>query len=298
MKAELEEHYASLLEGRPTRLVPLPLRFTDYIVWERAWFLDGAGRHDVERVRARLEGARPLAIADKAPDVPVGAAAIEASFQLDAGASARFAEHCRAAAVTPFIGLSAVVAVHLARWSRQDDVVFVSPVNLLHLRPEMRALFGRRSNVVPIRMSLHGDPTWADLVKRAKQHVTEAFAFEQTPATLALRTADVFSHPLARVIFNMPSSKDAPPSRRSLPAPAGVELKLGPPLARSGARADLAIVAGQNDGRFQLTLRGAADRLEPGTVHAQRDILHELLRNFDPADRPLHGLDLTSCGPK
>ncbi len=284
---ELAEHYRALGEERPARLPALPVRYTDYAAWERQWFVEGDGRHAVERVRGRLAGAKPLELADKKSDALVGPLAFEVEFKLDAEASGRFLAFCRSAAVTPFIALSAVVGVHLARWSGQDDVVFVSPVNLRNLVPEIAPVMGRCISLVPVRLSLSGKPTWSELLARAKQSVTAAFAEERTPAPLVFGVLDAYAHPLARVIFNMPSTAGtAPPSIRPF-MPDALAIDVRAPRAAAGARGDLAIVMGVSDGQIEGYLRGAVDRFEQSTIEKQVALLVELLRTFGSDTQPL-----------
>jgi len=81
---------------------------------------------------------------------------------------------------TPFMVLLAVYTQVLSRWSGQDEVVIGCPVGNRD-RSETHGLVGFFVDTMPLRISLHGDPDLAELIRRIRTTCLEAFEHQQAP---------------------------------------------------------------------------------------------------------------------
>jgi hypothetical protein len=269
---------------------PTPIRYTDYVAWERAWYSTG-GREEVVAAKKSLEGARPLEIADYPRNGPVSPQAIDGLVALDAADSAPVHELSRTLRVSPFTIFVATAAALLSRWAGRDDVTFLSPVNLTHSQEAYSQVVGPFHNWQTLRVSTSGNPSVAELVSRTRAAVIEARDVEAAPAALVFDSPDVFDHPLNRVLLNVPIVGARLQPRSTLIGQVGEVTATDDDLRRlrSGARNDLGIGLWSDDGRVHVILRGAEELFRPETIAARRAELCAILRALSP-DTPISKL--------
>ncbi len=293
LTSELLELYSAQVERRDARLRPIDVRYVDYALWRRRWYEQGAGRAEVEAARKRLAGARGIELPTDHPRRGrVSPACSTCYFPVDPATTDRFFELCQSTSVTPFMGFGVVTALFLARWSGQEDITFLSPVNTRGHYPEMQHVAGRFLNYTAISVSLGDDPTVAELFKRVRSATLSAYAYSLTPAPLVFDTPEIFDHPMLRVVLNTPEVSAPRPRASVTPARLGsIQPPQSTPVAPrtpkyggltvtaehlpipSGARNDVAIVLAGNEGGLFGAVRGATDLFEPATVRRKADEL-------------------------
>ena len=169
--------------GEPAaRLPELPVQYADYAVWQRAWLSGGALEAQIGYWRERLAGAPPLLElpADR-PRAP-GQSPLAGShrFSLPPELSGRLRELSRRQGATLFMTLLAGWQALLSRYSGQDDVVVGSPIAGRNRR-ETEGLIGFFVNMLALRADLAGDPTWTELIGRARETALGAYAHQDLP---------------------------------------------------------------------------------------------------------------------
>jgi hypothetical protein len=279
--SQLLARYVALASG-PVAPRAQPLRYVDFAAWERASF-EGDGRAHVDVARKSLAGAAPLELADRPRRGPVSAAFLERGFTLGREEAERFERMCRSLSVSGFMAVVAILTVLLARWSHETDVTFMAPINVRRMRPELAGVLGRFANWIPIRLSIDGDPTLAELLHRARVACLAAYAHEGVPAPLVYGDADVFAHPLCRVLLNSTYADGA--TTKTPPAAAGLAIAAERVHPRSGARNDLAFVLVRKADGLLGFLRASADLYDPETVKRRIEDVRSLLLTFDPSRR-------------
>ncbi|MGZ4962942.1 MAG: condensation domain-containing protein, partial [Limisphaerales bacterium] len=99
--------------------------------------------------------------------------------------------------------LAAFVAL-LGRYTKREDLVIGSPAAGRY-RAELEELIGFFANIMVLRTSLKGDPTFSELLRRTREVVLDALAHQEVPfAKLVqeLRPARSASHlPLFQIVF-------------------------------------------------------------------------------------------------
>ena len=278
ISGQIIDHFRSISEGSPSPHEP-EIGYADFTAWERTWF-EEHGRDEVLAVRKRLDGAKPIEIADRSRTGPVSPEAIDDWFTLDAQTSARLDAYSQSMKVSPFTIFVALAASLLSRWSGSDDVTFVTSINLRNVRADFERLVGRFGNWIPIRVSTAGDPSFSELVARAREAVIDAHSQEAAPAVRVFDTAHVFDHPLCRVVLNVPVIGGS--SERASTSVGDVTITSGPIRGRSGARNDLAIAMGTVDGRMFVGLRGAKELFHDDTIARRRLELCALIESSLP----------------
>ena len=187
---ELTLLYEAAVAGTTAPLDPLPLHYADYAVWQRSWVESGAVAGQLEYWRRRLAGSPArLDLPVDRPRPPVRShGGDHLGMMLDASTRERLRTTARAADTTLFVSLLALFAALLSRWSGQDDVVVGTPFAGRD-RIELEPLIGPFLNPLALRMDLSGDPTFAELLQRARATAIEAFANAAAPYELVVRAA-------------------------------------------------------------------------------------------------------------
>ena len=277
---ELWECAAALAEGRPPRLVDLPIQYADYAVWQRR-------RLTPERVEAELAYWRK-ALADLPDDLglptdrprpPVRSYRGEVhQFALSAELTSRVEQWSQRHNVTTFMTLLAVFKTLLARWAGHPDV-FVGCPMAGRVRPELQPLIGMFVNAVVVRTDLGGDPTFADVVRRVRASLLEAIEHQELPFERIVddlqRTRDLSRPPLYQVAFNL-----VPSDTRGQ-------------IANGTVKVDLALDLNIRDGRLHGRLEYATDLFEAATAERLAGIYGVLLAAaLDDPERPISRLPL------
>jgi non-ribosomal peptide synthetase component F len=205
--------------------------------------------------------------ADRARYATGAATTVHSKFDVDVEASARFAETCKSAQVSVFMGTLAMLGLLLRRWCAADDVVVLTPTST-RVRADLGPLAGRFGNIVPLALSLAGDPTIAEVLTRARVAALAGYAHAAVPASLVYDTADAFGHPLARVALNMPFDETTPDESTTLKlgdADVLVE-EVFPRRPVMWSRADLVAIMWRHDNHITIRLVGSADLFERSTI--------------------------------
>ncbi|MEW9547326.1 amino acid adenylation domain-containing protein [Nonomuraea sp. NPDC050783] len=195
---DLATAYRARAAGRAPDWEPLPVQYADYALWERE-------SHDPDRLAfwrrtlAGLPERPPLPHDLPRPPAPTGAGDV-AGFRLPPGTVEALA---RRAGCTPFMVVHAAVAALLTRLGAGTDIAVGTPVAN---RPDdaLAGLVGFFVNTVVLRVDTGGDPTFAELLERAREADLAAFdhagvPFDQVVQAVAPARSPAW-HPLFQVV--------------------------------------------------------------------------------------------------
>ena len=185
---DLTELYEATVQGRPASLPPLPVQYADFALWHRNWLEAGALQQQLSYWRQRLEGAPSrLDLPTDFRRSPVRSYdGDHQSLRLDLATLEGLRDVARRGGGTLFAGLVAAFAALLHRYSAQDDVVIGTPFAGRN-RAEVENMIGYFINPLPLRIDLSGDPTFLELVQRARGTAVEAFANADVPYEMVVR---------------------------------------------------------------------------------------------------------------
>lgn len=192
--------------------------------------------------------------------------------------------------VTVFMVLLAAFAALLSRWSGQRDVVIGVPVDT---RRDTNAadLIGLFVNTVPMRLQLTGDPSFAELVRRAQQAALFGYVrYGDTPLDELVRGLDVPRDPTRSPIFQvLLGMVDEAEERWQLP---GVQVE-DADVPPQPSKLDLDLSLHRRGDHWRLELISQADRYDPAAMTALLDQFAAVLRAAaaDPG-RPTAALDV------
>jgi amino acid adenylation domain-containing protein len=180
--AELAAHYAAALREVSAELPPVPFQYTDFAVWQLRTMQGSAFDESLEWWRKRLsEAPALLELATDRPRPPVqnlqGSAE---NFVLPKQICHRIKDLARVEHATLFMTLLAAFYALLHRYSGADDIVVGTPI-AGRIRTEAEGLIGLFVNILAIRTSLSGKPTFRELLQRTRMSAIEALSHQDVP---------------------------------------------------------------------------------------------------------------------
>jgi amino acid adenylation domain-containing protein/FkbH-like protein len=203
---ELGSFYQAATQGSRSELPALPLQYADYAAWQHEWLRGEVLEKQLAFWKEQLHGAPP--VLELPTDRPRPAyessrgdvAEIRFSKQL----TEQLQHLSRSHGATLFMTLLAAFQALLSRYSGQDDIV-VGTAIANRTQPELEHVLGLFLNTLPLRTRLSGDPTFSEIMGRAKATALEAYAHQEMPfekLVETLRPERSLSHsPLVQVYF-------------------------------------------------------------------------------------------------
>jgi hypothetical protein len=180
---ELGALYGAFAAGQPSPLGPLPIQYADYAAWQRQHGTAEALRPQLDWWTERMTGAPDLLElpADRPrPAVQTfrgGRHHLELPVELTERLRTIGGEH----GATLFMVLLAAWQTLLARHTGHDDVVVGSPISGRG-RAETEGLIGFFVNTLALRTDLSGDPSFRELLGRARRTALDAYAHQELPS--------------------------------------------------------------------------------------------------------------------
>jgi len=202
---ELLQVYEALRDGRACFLPQLPVQFPDYVLWERQHWQGEALEEEAAFWRRQLDG-YPLALNLPGRPRPAAQSQRGGLFPVRAGAavSDRLRALARREGGTMFMAVLAVLGIVLQRFTGEERFLIGSN-GANRARPELEAVAGFFLNQIPFAVDLSGEPTFRELLGRARRTALAAYAHQNLPFSKlieALGAADDGSrNPVVQVIL-------------------------------------------------------------------------------------------------
>lgn len=205
---ELAKIYAARVAGASASLPELPIRYSDYAVWQRKTIQGEILDRHLEYWRNLLGGNPPiteLSADHPRPAVPRfrGATLIRSLAPELAPALKELAARNGS---TLFILLLAAFEALVHRYTGLDDVIVGAPFSGRN-RMETEGLVGFFVNTLPLRCSLAGNPTFVELLERVRTVALGAVTHQDLPLDRLVRelnpersTSDL---PFTRLVFSL-----------------------------------------------------------------------------------------------
>ncbi len=298
LTSELNTLYSAEQTGRPAALAPISLHYADYVRWQAQTLAGPDGERLYAYWRGQLAGA-PLALdlpTDRMrPAVQTYRGAAH-PFRLDAVLAGRLNALAQESGATLYMTLLAAFQVLLYRVTGQNDLLVGSPTTG-RSRAEFAGLVGYFVNLVVLRTSLAGNPTFAALLAQVRQTVLAAFAHQEYPFALLVERLqperDLSRSPIFQVVFAL--QKAPVLEGAALPAFAlgesGAQMQLGDltveslALEQRIAQFDLALLMAETADGLAGTLQYNADLFDAATIARMAGHFETLLAAIatDPA---------------
>jgi hypothetical protein len=204
---ELAQAYRARIGGAAPDWTPLEIQYGDYAEYQRhlnrQLLADG-----LTYWRQRLAGELPaLRLPTDRPRPQMRTfAGDQLDFTVSAELTAGIKKLCRDQGATLYMVLLTSFAALLCLCTGQDDILVGSP-SANRDNPQIEPLIGMFINYLPLRVDTSGNPSFAELVRRARTVSLGAFAHQHIPLEMILkeiapkRDPDINS--LFRVIFGL-----------------------------------------------------------------------------------------------
>jgi non-ribosomal peptide synthetase component F/acyl carrier protein len=287
---ELKELYQAGGDPRRAGLPDLPVQYRDYAVWQRSWLVGEALDRQVSYWRRHLAGAPPgLALPTTTRHSPAqGAISGRVRSVLSADQTAALHDLCHQYGVTWFMTLLASLATVLGRWSGQPDVVIGVPI-AGRTDAGTDKLIGFFVNTLPFRIDLSGNPTFADLLDRARRGALGGCVDGEAPLDVLVKELQAIRDPNRTPLFQvLLNAVDTP----EIEHVGGITIQaMDAPVPPS--KLDLSLTARESHGVLHFELDFNAERYDTTMMRTLLSHLTTLLHaaTDDPA-KPIHDYPL------
>ncbi len=178
---ELMAIYDALVAGRRPELRPVAVQYADFAIWQRAWLTEErlAAQYDYWRHKLAdmpMGSAVPF---DHMPDTPTRRIG-HRHFTVSPETCAPLRRLARANGATPFVVCVAAVEALFSRAGGRTDVVLSTTLSGRQ-RNELEGVMGMFAGMARIRTDLSGDPTFVEVVSRARETVIGLFDHQDIP---------------------------------------------------------------------------------------------------------------------
>ncbi len=291
--AEATTLYTAAVTGNGARanLPPLPIRYTDFAVWQRRYLTGAELERQLGYWRGALAGAPPELTVPH--DLERGGAPSgrgrSLAFDLAPEIVQAIRDLARAEGATPYMVLLAAWGLFLGGLAEADDVVIGTSIANRN-RAETAGLIGLFANLLPLRLGLGAASgevvvSFRELVRRARRTALGAFAHQDLPFERLVEEIKTPRRsgltPIFQALFVF---MNTPESRLEA---AGITFELID-LPTVVAKFDLGFGLVDHGVRFAATLDYATDLFADATVAGWQRELVELIRSAVAApDRPI-----------
>ncbi|RYG37469.1 MAG: hypothetical protein EON93_03545, partial [Burkholderiales bacterium] len=243
------------------------LQYSDYASWQRRSQTPHGKANDLAWWEKRLAGAPQLSTftPDHGGEAPAGEAL---PFAWDADLTKQIALLARGQGATVYMTLLAACAAVLRAHTGQADAILGSPMGLRE-RPEFERLIGPFVNLLLLPIHLDDDPTFAELIARARDAVLDAHEHRQASfedIVERLNPARMFDRsPLFQVSVVMHDG-------------GGEAVGGAGDIFSGGAIQDVSWYAAEVDGRLHCSLEYRTDLYRAETISRLADHLETVVR--------------------
>ncbi|MCO6009315.1 amino acid adenylation domain-containing protein [Actinoallomurus purpureus] len=299
--------YAARTNGETPAWSPLPVRYADYALWQRALLEDGEPSGPIGRQiaywRETLAGLpdRLALPADRPRPARASYRGATVAFDVDAALHARLEALARENGATVFMVAQAALAALLTRLGAGTDIPIGSPI-AGRADEALDDLVGMFVNTLVLRVNTGGDPSFGELLARVRETDLGAYQHQDLPferlVELVAPERSMARHPLFQVMLAFQNTEravvDLPGLRAAVePVHAGVakfdlHLMLEEQRASDGGPAGL---AGTLEYALDLFHAGTAERIAARfvrlleTVAADPDVPIGAIDLLDDAER-------------
>jgi amino acid adenylation domain-containing protein len=179
---ELSAVYRAETTGVPASLPPLWMDYGDYAVWQQDQQRGEEFDRQLSYWRGQLRGAPHVLTlpSDRSRPARQSSRGAGASVTIDAETTERLTKLAQQANATAFMLFLTGYTAVLSRYARETDIVIGTQV-AGRTHTELEPMLGLFMNTVPLRISLAGDPTFAELLGRVRDTTLDALLHEQFP---------------------------------------------------------------------------------------------------------------------
>ena len=182
LSQELANLYEATIEGKAADLPLLPLQYADYSEWQRECLRGPVLEKQLSYWTEKLKDIPPVLElpTDRPRQATENSRGEVAYMTLPLALTDQLTQLGRKHGATLFMTLLAGFQALLSRHSGQDDIVVGTAIaNRTH--PDLERVIGFFLNTLPLRTRLSGDPSFTEMIERAKATALGAYANQDMP---------------------------------------------------------------------------------------------------------------------
>ncbi len=212
---ELEALYNAYSQGQPSPLLPLPIQYADFSIWQRQWLQGEVLQNHLSYWQQQLANAPtflPLPTDRPRPAVQTFNGSYHV-FTLSVELTQKLLQLSQQQGCTLFMTLLAAYNTLLYRYTGQSDILVGTPIADRD-RTELEGLIGFFVNTLVMRTDLAGNPSFNELLPRIRETALSAYAHQDLPFEMLVEALqperDLCHTPLFQVMFvllNAPMSE-------------------------------------------------------------------------------------------
>ena len=203
---ELAALYDAYAQDKSPNLLPLPIQYADFALWQRQWLQGDVLQSQLNYWQKQLKDAPallPLPTDRPRPAVQTFGGARQ-EFALSLELTQKLTQLSQQQGCTLFMTLLAAFDTLLYRYTEQTDILVGTPIANRD-RIEIEGLIGFFVNTLVMRTDLAGNPSFSELLGRVRKMAMDAYAHQNLPFEMlveALQPERNLSHtPLFQVMF-------------------------------------------------------------------------------------------------
>ncbi len=203
---ELAVLYDAYAQDKSPNLLPLPIQYADFALWQRQWLQGDVLQSQLNYWQKQLKDAPallPLPTDRPRPAVQTFAGARQ-EFALSLELTQQLTQLSQQQGCTLFMTLLAAFDTLLYRYTEQTDILVGTPIANRD-RSQIEGLIGFFVNTLVMRTNLAGNPSFSELLGRVREMAMEAYTHQHLPFEMlveALQPERNLSHtPLFQVMF-------------------------------------------------------------------------------------------------
>ncbi|CCQ61736.1 non-ribosomal peptide synthetase [Crocosphaera watsonii] len=179
---EIAQLYPSFSAGKTPTLAELPIQYADFAVWQRQWLQGEVLQTQLDYWKQQLgDTYTPLTFPQSSSGSKVKTnKGAKQSFMLSKDLTEAINLLCRQEGVTLYMTLLSVFQVLLHYFTGAEDIRVGSPIANRN-RVEIEKLIGFFINTLVLRIDLSGNPSFRELLVRARKVTLDAYANQDVP---------------------------------------------------------------------------------------------------------------------
>ena len=182
LMTEFSAAYRAFCLSEQPELPALPIQYADYAVWECSKLDSPQFQTDLAYWRKQLQGiptTHSLPLDFNRPPAQTFSGATYSS-RIDTELYAALKTECQQQGASIFMGLHALLAVFLAKYSNEKDIVIGTPA-VNRSRTEVEHLIGFFTNTLVLRTQLTDDTSFRSLLNTCRTIFQQALSHQQLP---------------------------------------------------------------------------------------------------------------------